>query len=194
MQSRLSPVTQFAIGRRQFSRPLCCDQTDDYVGPMTMIEFCREHHGGPHLLRVGAGKCADHDIAGLQRPSRSSCPNLSRAAAVASLRSSSDQESDHSMCPAPLRSASCCAQSSTFLASSGGSIRTALMSDSSLALRIMLSLFYAAVPQLGHPMPPRLNLGDAKIRTSFTLVRPPPSHDFRLINAVLVGVGAAVDL
>jgi hypothetical protein len=143
MQPCLSPVTQLAICRRRLPRSLCCDQTHDDVGPMAMVEFCREHDGRPDLRRLGARKCAYHDIAGLQRPSRSCCSNRSRDAVVASLRSSSDHESDQSIGRVLPRSASCCAQSSTFLASSGGSIRTTLMSDCSLVLRVMHLLFYA---------------------------------------------------
>jgi len=140
MESRQSPVAQFAIGRSDFLRGLCCDQTNDHVRPMAVVKFGREHHGGPDLRCVCARKCADHDVTWLQRPSRSCCSNRSRDAAVASRRSSSDHESDHSTRRPHPRSASCSAHTSTFLASSGGSIRTTLMSDSSLALRTMASI------------------------------------------------------
>ncbi len=140
MKSRLLPVAQFAVGRSQFFRSLCCDQTNNYVRPMAMVKFSREHHSGSDLRRVCATKGANHNVAGPQRPSRSCCSNRSRDASEASRRSSSDQESDHSTPRPPPRSASCCAQTSTFLASSGGSIRTTLMSDSSLTLRTMASI------------------------------------------------------
>ncbi len=143
MKPRVPPIAQFAVGRSQFSRELCRDQTNDHVRTIGMIKLCGKHDGGSHFSRAGAGKRTDYDVAGFQTPSRSCCSNRFRDAAVASRKSSSDQESDHSTgCP-PLRYASCCAQTSTFLASSGGSIRTTLMSDSSLALRIMLLIFYA---------------------------------------------------
>jgi hypothetical protein len=129
------PTAQFAIGRGQFSRGLRRDQANNYVGTIAMIEFCGKHHGGAHLGRVGAGKRADNDVAGLQTPSRSCSSNCFKDAAVASLRSSSDQESDHSTGRPPPSSDSRCAQPSTFFASPGGSIRTTLMSDSSLSLR-----------------------------------------------------------
>jgi len=102
---------------------------------MAMVEFSRKHHSGSDLRRVCATKHANDNVAGPQGPSRSCCSNRSRDASVASRRSSSDQESDHSTRRSPPRSASCCAQTSTFLASSGESIRTTLMSDSSLALK-----------------------------------------------------------
>lgn len=140
MKSRLLPVAQFAIRRSQFLRWLCRDQTNDYVRPMTMVKFSREHHGGSELRRVCARKRADYNVTGLQRPSRSCCSNRSRDARVASRRSSSDQESDHSTRRPPARSASRCAQRSTFPASSGGSIRKTLMSDSSPALKTMLPI------------------------------------------------------
>ena len=151
MKSRLSPIAQCAIRRSQFLRGLCCDQTDDYVRPMTMVKLSREHHSGPDLRRVCACKCADYDITRLQVPSRSRRSNRSRDASVASRRSSSDQESDHSTRRPPPRSASCCAQTSTFLASSGGSIRTTLMSDSSLALRAMASISRYQFNAIGPP-------------------------------------------
>ena len=135
MEACLSPIAQFTIRRGQFFRGLCCDQANDYIGPMTMVKFGREHHSGADLSRVCARKCADYDVTWLQRPSRSCCSNRSRDAAAASRRSASDQESDHSIGRPPPRSASCCAHTSTFLASYGGSIRTTWMSDSSLALR-----------------------------------------------------------
>ena len=154
MKSRLSPVAQFAIRWSQFHRGLRCDQTNDYVRPMAMVKFGREHHGGSDLHGVCAWKRADYDITWLQRPSRSCFSNRSRDASVASRRSSSDQESDHSTRRSPPRSASCCAQTSTFLASSGGSIRTTVMSDSSLALRTMATLsrsqFNAISPAQGY--------------------------------------------
>jgi len=143
MKSRVPPIPQFAIGGSQFSRRLCRDQTNDRVRTIAVIEFCGKHHGGSHLGRVGAGKRADYDVARFQIPSRSCCSNRFMDAAVASLRSSSDQESDHSTGRSPPRFPSCCAQSSTFWASPGGSIRTTFMSDSSLALRTMLLIFYA---------------------------------------------------
>ena len=143
MKPGLPPIAQFAIGRSQFSRGLCRNQTNDHISTVLLIEFCGQHHGGSHLGRIDAGKRADDDVAGFQTPSRSCCSNRRRDAAVASLRSASDQESDHSTGRSPPSSASCCAQSSTFLASAGGSIRTTFMSDSSLALRTMLLIFYA---------------------------------------------------
>jgi hypothetical protein len=151
MKSCLLPIGQFAIRRSQFLGGLCCDQTNDYVRPMTMVKLSREHHGGSDLRRVRAWKRGDHDITWLQRPSRSCCSNRSRDARVASRRSSSDQESDHSARRPPPRSASCCAQIRTFLASSGGSIRTTLMSDSSLALRTMASISRSQFNAIGTP-------------------------------------------
>jgi hypothetical protein len=125
-----------------------------------MVEFGGEHHGGPDLRRIRAWKGADYDITWLQFPSRSSFSNRSRDAVVASRRSSSDQESDQSTRRPPARSASCCAQVSTFPASSGGSIRTTSMSDSSLALRTMAfiprSQFNAVRP------PTKFPAGDAE--------------------------------
>jgi hypothetical protein len=135
MKPRLFPVTQFAISRRHWFRSLCSDQTKDNVRPISMIEFCREYHGRSRLGRLGARKGGNHDVAGLQRPSRSCSSNRRTDEAVTSARSSSDHESDHSIARSRPRSASCCAQSRTFLASSGESARTTLMSDSSLALR-----------------------------------------------------------
>ncbi len=123
---RVPPIEQFAIGRSQFPRGLCRDRTNDRVGTIAMIELRGKYHGGPHLGRVGAGKRAGNDVAGFQTPSRSCCSNRFRDAAVASLKSSSDHESDHSTGRPPPSSANCCAQSSTFLASPGGSIRTTL--------------------------------------------------------------------
>jgi hypothetical protein len=143
MKPRVPPIAQFAVGGSQFYRGLCRDQTNDHIRTVVLIEFCGKHHGGSHLGRIDARKSADYDVAGFQTPSRSCCSNRLRDAAVASLRSSSDQESDHSTGRSPPSSASCCAQSSTFLASPGGSIRTTFMSDSSLALRTMLLIFYA---------------------------------------------------
>jgi hypothetical protein len=138
MKSCLPPVAQLAIGRSQLSRSLGRDQTNDDIGPMLMLEFRREHHSRTHFRNVSAEKRANHDVTWLQRFSRSCSSNRLREAAVASARSSSDQESDHSMTRSRPSSASCCAQPSTFLASSGGSARTTLISDSSLALRIIL--------------------------------------------------------
>jgi hypothetical protein len=100
LKSRLPPVAQFAISRSQFLWGLRCDQTNDYVRPMAMVKFGREHHGGPNLCRGCAWKRTGYDIAWLQRPSRSSFSNRSRDASVASRRSSPDQESDHSIRPA----------------------------------------------------------------------------------------------
>ena len=114
---------------------LRCDQADQYVRPMAMVKLGREHHGGSDLHHVCAWKRADYDITWLQCHSRSCFSNRSRDSSVASRRSSSDQESDRSTGRSLPRSANCCAQTSTFLASSGGSIRTTLMSDSSFVLR-----------------------------------------------------------
>jgi hypothetical protein len=144
MKSRLSPVTQLAIGRSQLSGRLCGDQANDNVGPMTMIQFCRQHHGRPDFGRIGARKSANYDVAGLQRPSLSCSSNRLRDAAVASARSASDQESDHSTGRSRPRSPSCRAQSRILRASSGGSVRTTSMSDSSLALRTISPLLYAS--------------------------------------------------
>lgn len=85
------------------------------------VRSSREHHGGPDLRRVRAWKRADHDISWLQRLSRSCLSHRSRDASEASRGSSSDQESDHSTRRSPSRSAICCAQTSTFSASSGAS-------------------------------------------------------------------------
>jgi len=150
MKPSLPPIVQFAICRSQFFRGLCCDQTNDYVGPVTMVKFSREQHSGSDLRRVCAWERTDHDITRLQCPSRSCFSNRTRDASVASRRSSSDQESDHSTRRSPPSSASCCAQASTFRASSGGSIRTTLMSDSSLALRIMAATSRSQFNAIGH--------------------------------------------
>jgi len=147
----LPPIAQFAIGRSQLFGRLCCDETKDYVGTVTMVKFSREHDSGSDLRRVCAWERADYDITRLQRPSRSSFSNRSRDASVASLRSSSDQESDHSTRPSPPSSASCCAQTSTFLASSGGSIRITLLSDSSLTLRTMGSISHSQFNAISPP-------------------------------------------
>ena len=125
MKSRLSPVAYFAVCRSKFYRGLRCDQAYNDVRSMAVVQFIRKHYAWPDLRRVCAWKCSDYDV------------NLSRDAIVASRRSSSDQESDQSTRRPPPRSASCCAQFSTFPASSAGSIRTTLISDSSLALRTM---------------------------------------------------------
>jgi hypothetical protein len=143
MKSRFSPVKQLAVGRSQWPWRLCCDQANDDIRPMTMIQFCREHYGRSHFCRIGYGKCADYDVSGLQRSSRSCSSKRPRDAAVASARSFSDQESDHSTIRARPRSPSCRAQSRTFLASSGGRVRTTVMSDSSLSLRTISLLLYA---------------------------------------------------
>ena len=71
MKSRLLPIAQFAICRSQFLRGLCCDQTNDYIRPMTMVKLSREDHSGTDLGRVYTWKRADYDITWLQRPSRS---------------------------------------------------------------------------------------------------------------------------
>ena len=151
MKSRMSPVTQLAIGRSQWSWRLCGDQANDNVRPMTTIQFRREHYSRSHFGNIDAGKCANCDVAGLQRPSRSWSSNRLRDAAVASVRSSSDQESDHSTTRARPRSPSCRAQSRTFLASSGGSVRTTLRSDSSLALRTISPLLYPSASLIALP-------------------------------------------
>lgn len=39
VQSLLSPIAQFAIGRSKLLRGLSCDQTDDYIGPVAMIKL-----------------------------------------------------------------------------------------------------------------------------------------------------------
>jgi hypothetical protein len=103
-----------------------------------MVKLSRLHHSGPDLRRVCAWKRTNYDIARLQQPSRPCRSNRSRDASVASRRSSSGQQSDHSTARPPPRSASRCAQTSTFVASPGGSIRTTLMRNSSLELRTMV--------------------------------------------------------
>jgi hypothetical protein len=124
MKSRLFSVTQLAFGWSYWSWRLCSDQANDNVGPMTMIQFCREHDGRPHLGRIGTGKCAYHDVAGLQRPSRSCSSNRLTGAAVASARPFSDQESDHSTTRVRLRSPSCRAnQGSSWPPPEGASAR-----------------------------------------------------------------------
>ena len=55
MKSGLLPVAQYAVGRSQVLRGLCCDQAGDYVGAMPMIEFRGEHYRGAYLRRVGTG-------------------------------------------------------------------------------------------------------------------------------------------
>ncbi len=103
-----------------------------------MVKLSRLHHSGPDLRRVCAWKRTNYDSARLQQPSRPCRSNRSRDASVASRRSSSGQQSDHSTARPPPRSASRCAQTSTFVASPGGSIRTTLMRNSSLELRTMV--------------------------------------------------------
>ena len=56
MKSRFSPVKQLAVGRSQWPWRLCCDQANDNIRPMTMIQFCREHYGRSHFCRIGSGE------------------------------------------------------------------------------------------------------------------------------------------
>ena len=71
METRMLPITQDAIGRRQGLRSLCRDQAHHHIGSVSVVVVRRENHCGSSLGHLRAGKCADDYISGLQRSSRS---------------------------------------------------------------------------------------------------------------------------
>jgi hypothetical protein len=71
MQPFLLPITQCTVSGSQRPRGLGGDQTYHDIGSMPMVVFRREQNWGASFGYVRAWKGANHDVAGLQRSSRS---------------------------------------------------------------------------------------------------------------------------
>ncbi len=83
--------------------PACCQSANSQSvgaigwGACVVITPTTTHDGGPRLCQFCPRKGSHDDVAGPQRSARSSSSKRRSAAALASARSSSVQESDHSM-------------------------------------------------------------------------------------------------
>ena len=127
-----SPVQQDVICCGKRFRKLRGENPDQYI--WTLCEICgaRDHYGRPDLCFLGADKHPDHHVAGLQsRPADSSASRRRSDAALNSLRSSSDQESDQSILRFGASSANRSASADNSVAVSGGRRRKASTNDAS---------------------------------------------------------------
>ena len=166
-------VQQNAICGCECPGQLRGENSDQHIGVLLKISAARNHCGRADLGFKGAYQNPNHHVARRQfGSSDSSASRRLREAALNSVRSSSDQESDQSIFPFGVTPANRWARADNSAAVSGGRRRKASTSDASRALScisITLQPVYGLSPaaKSGLHNPCRHTCKNSRLRASF---------------------------